>query len=84
MMWTYATLMAFKEKQGYRVFLEERVLENLSFYFKNIDQVEPIEKLCGHENYPWHNLDQVLQVLNTDEFKYGRHIKIHTTVSLKV
>ena len=54
-MWSYATLLAAKHKYGYRVFMEESDLENLSYFFKNIDQVEPIERLCNGTNYPWYS-----------------------------
>ena len=75
-MWSYATLLAAKHKYGYRVFMEESDLENLSYFFKNIDQVEPVERLCNGTNYPWYSLTETLQVLKEDQFRYGRLLEI--------
>ena len=81
-MWTYATLMALKFKYGYRVFMRESDLEQLSYFFKNIDQVEPIENLCNGTNYPWHMFTKSMKILETDDWKYGQFLQFHTTLRL--
>ena len=81
-MWTYATLLAAKYKYGYRVFMAESDLENLSYFFKNIDQIEPIERLCNGTNYPWYSLTETLKVLQEDQFKYGQLLEINTKLRL--
>ena len=81
-MWTYATLLAAKYKYGYRVFMAESDLENLSYFFKNIDQIEPIERLCNGTNYPWYSLTETLMVLEEDKFKHGRHLEIGAKLRL--
>ena len=74
--------MALKYKYGYRVFMEESDLEHLSYFFKNIDQVEPIEKLCNGTNYPWQIFTSSMKILQTDEWKYGQFLQFHTTLRL--
>ena len=62
--------------------MEESDLEHLSYFFKNIDQVEPIEKLCNGTNYPWHIFINSMKILQTDEWKYGQFLQFHTTLRL--
>ena len=38
----YALLTALKLEYGFRVFMDSKDLKKLSFYFKNIDQVESL------------------------------------------
>ena len=74
----YALLTALKLEHGFRTFMEARHLENLSFYFKNIDQVESLDVLCDEENsYPWFNFS-----LGVPAFTDGKHedLKLGKTI----
>ena len=69
----YALLTALKLEYGFRVFMESKDLKKLSYYFKNIDQVESLNRLCDEENsYPW--LDSYRnQNINIYDFPYGKY-----------
>ena len=66
----YALLTALKLEYGFRTFMEARHLENLSFYFKNIDHVESLDVLCDESNsYPWFNFSMNLISFSNGEYE---------------
>ena len=62
--------------------MQETDLAHLSYFFKNIDQIEPIEKLCNGTNYPWEIFIKTMNVLPKDEWKLGQFLQFHTTLRL--
>ena len=55
--------------------METRHLEHLSYYFKNIDQVESLDVLCEEELfYPWINVTDSLPKLLNGTFDTGKCI----------
>ena len=63
--------------------MEERHLEHLSYYFKHIDEVESLDKLCDEENsFPWMNVTYTLPTLALNEYKFGQVIDYSKNVSL--
>lgn len=83
-MFAYALLLALKRKYGYRVFLEGRHLEHLSYYFQNINDVESLDVLCDEESsFPWENVTQTWHYLGQDNVRHGHYIDYASQVSLK-
>ena len=80
----YAVLTALKLKIGTRPFMETRHLEHLSYYFKNIDQVESLDKLCDEGlNYPWEKYHSNLpQLIESKDERTGKCIDYLDDVSL--
>lgn len=71
----YALLTALKHEYGYRVFMEGRDLEHLSYFFKNIDELESLEVLCNETDaYPWENNINAVKYLGDDNLRFGRAI----------
>ena len=79
----YAILTALKLKIGVRPFMEARHLEHLSYYFKNIDQVESLDKLCDEGlNYPWEKYHSNLpQLIESKDERTGKCIDYLDDVS---
>ena len=80
----YAILTALKLKIGVRPFMEARHLEHLSYYFKNIDQVESLDKLCDEGlNYPWEKYHSNFpQLIESKDERTGKCIDYLDDVSL--
>ena len=81
-MFGYAFLLALRSKYGFRVFLEGRHLEHLSYFFENIDQVESLNNLCDEGNsFPWTNSTEVWTDLGKPDLKIGQCIDYYKNVS---
>ena len=81
-MFGYAFLLALKLKYGFRVFLEGRHLEHLSYFFDNIDQVESLDDLCDEgESFPWVNATEVWTDLGKPDLKIGQCMDYYKNVS---
>ena len=81
-MFGYAFLLALKLKYGFRVFLEGRHLEHLSYFYENIDQVESLDDLCDEGNsFPWTNSTEIWTDLGKPELKTGQCMDYYKNVS---
>ena len=81
-MFGYAFLLALKLKYGFRVFLEGRHLEHLSYFFDNIDQVESLDDLCDEgESFPWVNATEIWTDLGKPDLKIGQCMDYYKNVS---
>ena len=81
-MFGYAFLLALKLKYGFRVFLEGRHLEHLSYFYDNIDQVESLDDLCDEgETFPWTNSTEIWTDLGKPDLKRGQCIDYYKNVS---
>ena len=81
-MFGYAFLLALKSKYGFRVFLEGRHLEHLSYFFENIDQVETLNNLCDEGNsFPWTNSTEIWTDLGKPDLKIGQCMDYYKNVS---
>ena len=81
-MFAYATLLALKQKFGYRVFMEAYHLEHLSYFFKNISQVESLEKLCDEEkSYKWLPALEGYPDIGNENFRVGKYLDFCNKVS---
>jgi hypothetical protein len=65
----------------FRTFLNSFVLEDLSYYFEGIDQVEPLESLC-HLEYPWMYYPKTPWSLTDKEVSTGKAIDLLNNVSI--
>ena len=81
-MFGYAFLLALKLKYGFRVFLEGRHLEHLSYFFDNIDQIESLDDLCDEEDsFPWVNSTEIWTDLGKPDLKIGQCMDYFKNVS---
>lgn len=84
-MFGYAFLLALKLKYGFRVFLEGRHLEHLSYFYDNIDQVESLDDLCDEGNsFPWTNSTEIWTDLGKPDLKIGQCMDYYKNVSKPV
>ena len=81
-MFGYAFLLALKLKYGFRVFLEGRHLEHLSYFYDNIDQVESLDNLCDEgDSFPWTNSTEIWTDLGKPDLKIGQCMDYFKNVS---
>ena len=84
-MFGYAFLFALKLKYGFRVFLEGRHLEHLSYFYDNIDQVESLDDLCDEgKSFPWVNSTEIWTDLGEPGLKIGQCMDYYKNVSKQV
>ena len=76
-------LLGLKKEYGYRVFMETRHLEHLSYYFENTDQVESLDNLCDEkDSFPWEDNNWTLPYM--EDFKIGHYIDYSKDVIVNV